>query len=776
MKKQMRLLLCCLIFVLMASGVSFTAEAATPKKTKLTQDEETHTFSNAKDGSFRYDYAVKSDYYRGVAVDESTKIRYILIDYGDRLWAVVADGDSEWTGSYDTSSYLANMSTSFKPSTTKTVLQIKKNKTGNTYLENGFYYADDYSILTTGFSMDTYYINGAKAKGVKEIDGVYYFFQKGKQVTKTGWYQSGKTYVYVSKKQVKYRFNGLVCYQYKASGKKRVTNKFLTINDVEYRFDKAGNLEQGFQEIAGEYYYFQDGRARINYYKKVGKYGYYFGADGKAVRNTWVKHKKIDRYFAASGHNTRIFYAADYTKADKAGRYMLYKNKKWSYAADGIHKINGVYYYFKKSKLGTTSCWYDKNDTTSYYMKKGTVLYKRVYKDNTYRFYQLINNKWKKAKNIWTPAKKGEIHYYNEDGVLQYKYFTEKYKTGAYQKTMWCHNTDTNRWQKMKNMLVSYKTDYYYAGLDGRLLTGEGWHTIDDWSAVYTDAAGKVSKYIYYDAEQDCSVYKQGIYLNEPVTGLVTVQINGKDVYYLIGESGTATTGSQEIGNYIYDFDRYGRAYTRRLEGTLYWNTDEWMARVINTYLGKTNIPCNVFADQAYALAGGDNPIFKLAVKYTDEVTGGIILDRMYTGTEWGGTATISAKLTLSDGTNWLEPDSVVLNSNVTPFSYDALTPGDMIIYYKGKNKEASHVSLYLGKFENAQAVKDYLVKIGISKKKAEACVKDWGTYYGNDGTYWCIHGGMGKTSQVYISNSVYCIPASNNTNTYARKIVNVID
>ena len=44
------------------------------------------------------------------------------------------------------------------------------------------------------------------------------------------------------------------------------------------------------------------------------------------------------------------------------------------------------------------------------------------------------------------------------------------------------------------------KTYYYYAGLDGKLLTGEGWHTIDDWSAVYTDAAGKVSKYIYYDA------------------------------------------------------------------------------------------------------------------------------------------------------------------------------------------------------------------------------------------------------------------------------------
>ena len=70
----------------------------------------------------------------------------------------------------------------------------------------------------------------------------------------------------------------------------------------------------------------------------------------------------------------------------------------------------------------------------------------------------------------------------------------------------------------------------------------------------------------------------------------------------------------------------------------------------------------------------------------------------------------------------------------------------------------------------------EYLIRMGVSKQLAEACVKDWGAYYDNDGTYWCIHGGMGSSSQVYISNSTYCIPASGNTYTYGRKIINVID
>lgn len=81
------------------------------------------------------------------------------------------------------------------------------------------------------------------------------------------------------------------------------------------------------------------------------------------------------------------------------------KIKKWSWVSKGIYKINGTYRYFNKGKLGTTTCWYDADDATAYYMKKGTVLYKRKTSGNTYTFYQLVNNKWKKAKGIWTPGK-----------------------------------------------------------------------------------------------------------------------------------------------------------------------------------------------------------------------------------------------------------------------------------------------------------------------------------------------------------------------------------
>ena len=86
-----------------------------------------------------------------------------------------------------------------------------------------------------------------------------------------------------------------------------------------------------------------------------------------------------------------------------------------------------------------------------------------------------------------------------------------------------------------------------------------------------------------------------------------------------------------------------------------------------------------------------------------------------------------------------MKQDSIQLNSDIVDFSYDALTPGDVIVYYKNGETEASHVSLFLGKFKNAAAVKKYLIRMGVSKQLAEACVKDWGAYYDNDGTYWCI-------------------------------------
>lgn len=782
MKQQnKRLLLLCiaaLLILFMGAGKNTgnVQAAESVKKQELSQDENTHTFSNASDGSFQYDYAVKSDYYKGMGVDESTGLKYALVSYDEKLWAVVVTKKSEFNGSYDTSSYTGKMSLKFKPAMTKTVLRFSKNKTGNTALEKCFYYSDDYSILTTGFSKDIYYIDGTPVKGIKKVAGTYYFFRKGKRVEETGWYPYGRSQVYVKDGKAIFRFSGDACYSFTNGKKQRVTDRYISVKGTVYWFDAAGALAQGMKQAGGEYYYLRDGVSRRNYYKKVDRYGYYFGEDGKAVRDTWVNVKNAMMYFNANARNTKTYYLDGYKDSERIGMYKIYSKNKWNFVTDGIYKIDGSFVYFKDGRHYTSTRWYSSNDTTMYYIRKGEVLYKRKQSGNGYVLYQANGVRWKKVSSMWAPYNKGKTFYYDKNGTSLYRYFNASYSKSKYRNTVWIYDEGSSGWQQVTDKLLNIHSDYYYIPEDGVIKAEEGWQTIDKKTAVYTDASGKVSKYIYYDKTGKYSIYREGQKLDQIVPGIVTVQINGKTVYYLMNEQGQSVSGSQSVDGYLYDFDKYGRAYSRRLEGSVYWDTDAWMKRVILAYLGKTNIYCNVFVDQAFALAGGDDPSQKLAVQYTSPEKGGILLDRMYTGTEWGGAGTVTGKVVLSDGKSWMKQDSIQLNSDIVDFSYDALTPGDVIVYYKNGETEASHVSLFLGKFKNAAAVKKYLIQMGVSKQLAEACVKDWGTYYDNDGTYWCIHGGMGSSSQVYISNSTYCIPASGNTYTYGRKIINVID
>ena len=782
MKQQdKRLILLCiaaLLILFMGAGKNTgnVQAAESVKKQELSQDENTHTFSNASDGSFQYDYAVKSDYYKGMGVDESTGLKYALVSYDEKLWAVVVTKKSEFNGSYDTSSYTGKMSLKFKPATTKTELRFSKNKTGNTALEKCFYYSDDYSILTTGFSKDIYYIDGTPVKGIKKVAGTYYFFRKGKRVDETGWYPYGRSQVYVKDGKAIFRFSGDACYSFTNGKKQRVTDRYISVKGTVYWFDAAGALAQGMKQAGGEYYYLRDGVSRRNYYKKVDRYGYYFGEGGKAVRDTWVNVKNAMMYFNANARNTKTYYLDGYKDSERIGMYKIYSKNKWNFVTDGIYKIDGSFVYFKNGRHYTSTRWYSSNDTTMYYIRKGEVLYKRKQSGNGYVLYQANGVRWKKVSSMWAPYNKGKTFYYDKNGTSLYRYFNASYSKSKYRNTVWIYDAGSSGWQQVTDKLLNIHSDYYYIPEDGVIKAEEGWQTIDKKTAVYTDASGKVSKYIYYDKTGKYSIYREGQKLDQIVPGIVTVQINGKTVYYMMNEQGQSVSGSQSVDGYLYDFDKYGRAYSRRLEGSVYWDTDAWMKRVILAYLGKTNIYCNVFVDQAFALAGGDDPSQKLAVQYTSPEKGGILLDRMYTGTEWGGAGTVTGKVVLSDGKSWMKQDSIQLNSDIVDFSYDALTPGDVIVYYKNGETEASHVSLFLGKFKNAAAVKKYLIRMGVSKQLAEACVKDWGAYYDNDGTYWCIHGGMGSSSQVYISNSTYCIPASGNTYTYGRKIINVID
>ena len=347
MKQQnKRLILLCiaaLLILIMGAGKNTgnVQAAESVKKQELSQDENTHTFSNASDGSFQYDYAVKSDYYKGMGVDESTGLKYALVSYDEKLWAVVVTKKSEFNGSYDTSSYTGKMSLKFKPATTKTVLRFSKNKTGNTALEKCFYYSDDYSILTTGFSKDIYYIDGTPVKGIKKVAGTYYFFRKGKRVDETGWYPYGRSQVYVKDGKAIFRFSGDACYSFTNGKKQRVTDRYISVKGTVYWFDAAGALAQGMKQAGGEYYYLRDGVSRRNYYKKVDRSGYYFGEDGKAVRDTWVNVKNAMMYFNANARNTKTYYLDGYKDSERIGMYKIYSKNKWNFVTDGIYKIAG---------------------------------------------------------------------------------------------------------------------------------------------------------------------------------------------------------------------------------------------------------------------------------------------------------------------------------------------------------------------------------------------------------------------------------------------------
>lgn len=750
------------------------AELQKVSRTELIQNTKTHTFSNSSDGKFVYSYAKKSDYYVGEGVDESTGLKYGILRYDDKLWAVCISKKSGFLGSYDTSSFLANNSSVFHSATTKTKLILTVNNSGNAYISSYFFYADDYSILTTGVSAGRYYKNGRKASGIVDVNGNYDLFLKGLLVEKAGWHQYGSKLVKVSKGHVKYKFDGKRVVKYTGLAKKVLKKCFIDINGTRYRIDETGGLAQGFTKIKEDIYYFDKGVAVTNTLVDDGKFVYYLGDDGKAVKKQWVQINNTTRYFNTNGKNTKLFYELSYSDKSLAGKYSVYQKGSFTWITDGVYWINGELLYFKNGIHKQSNGWYNANEKTAYYIQKGYVVYKQRVAGGKNHLYGLENSAWKKVKSFWGPVKKGERFFYNSKGEVSRKYLTEKYNIPGYRRTVWDYNSKKKTWSKIKNEIVKIEDYYYYAGSDGVLKNTAGWYDIEQDSACYVDNASHVYAYFYYSEKKGCTVYKEGTNLGKPVAGVKRVPVNGKMYYYYIGANGYSQSGTMEIGGYIYTFDQYGRTDIRRIAGRVNWNSEVWMNRVINKYLGRTEIDCDAFIRKAFLFAGNTDPDIPYSLRYLDSSTGGIKFKQKYTCTDWVN-KTVKASAYLSNGSVWGEKETIVLNEDIVDFSYDALTPGDVIVYYKEGETEASHGSIYLGRFVSANAVKAYLRKMGIAEDIINTCVKDWGTYYGNNGTYWCIHGGMGSNRQVYISNSCEIIP-SGDTFTYAKKVINVLD
>ena len=133
----------------------------------------------------------------------------------------------------------------------------------------------------------TYYYNakGQKAKGLKEIKGKYYFFDKQGVLYKNGWKTIKGNKYYFSKK------NGAASTGAAKIGKKkylftkkgRLCGTGIQKYGKKYYYTKKGIIQTGLKTVKGKTYYFTaKGSAKTGWFTYKGKQ-YYFGANGIAV-------------------------------------------------------------------------------------------------------------------------------------------------------------------------------------------------------------------------------------------------------------------------------------------------------------------------------------------------------------------------------------------------------------------------------------------------------------------------------------------------------------
>ncbi len=744
-------------------------DATSPSELKI--NKKRHRFSNASDGLFYMEYAEGEDYFVGSVTDSSTEVTYCLIRYEEAFYLVVADGSSKYRGTYHENSFIKLGSKKYNEKTKKISLIVSDKKAEYTTRVKSFHYNEDYSLRITGWYDGLYYTEGELATELIARAGNYDLFTDGKLVTLDGWYTLDDKKVKIAGGHVNLVFDGKNCYKYLGTSSSLVKNMAVNIDGVSYRFDKKGELANGLFTIRGGYYYYTNGIKFCSGEKKVGKLYYYFQADGKALTNTWLLHKNRLKYYSDNGVCSKVYYTDSY-KGSNCNKLKQLVNGKWSFVKKGVYEVNGTYYLFKNNGArykGTR--WYQDNRKTYYYVKKGVALNKLAVSGKTYKYYYNDNGKWRYSRNEWLPKFDNMYLKTNSKGVVDIKYYRTNYSDTSYQGTYWKYNG--SEWKKTKKAVVEINGGYYCIDAKGKTVRTNGWHTLTDRKAAYVSKSGKVYKYVYYNTNRKYSIYKTGYGLDKSSEGLKTAVINGATVYYYTDAKGNALTNQTvTIGDYAYQFDQYGIAHSKKFCGEINCDFDIWMKRVMKNLLGKKGLPCNFLVTQALRYAGGNNASIKNAVKYNGYSEGGIAVTSASNCSFWIN-GNVTADIVISDGNSWQNKKEYTINGTIMDFSYDNLTPGDAILYYMDGDYE--HISMYIGQFDSAADVRAYLVSLGVSEEKANACVKTWGAYYDNDSTYWCIHGGMGADSEVYISNTCHEIPAGGSSEV-ATKIVKMFN
>ena len=245
-------------------------------------------------------------------------------------------------------------------------------------------------IITIG-SDKYYYKKGVKQKGLQVIDGNTYFFSRiGSNQMRYGFFKIDNYYYYfdevtgvakngyqtVEGKQKYFLSNG------------RMAVGITIIDDVKYYFDKNGDMAYGFQEEAGNTYFFtriSDHRMRCGFFK-IDDYYYYFDEITGIMQKGFKIVDGKKRFFSRLNGQMRTGWV-------KIDGYMHYFYPATGEMAVGEVTIDGVKYTFKSDGKVKDGFVTDSNGNTKY-----------IYADGSY------------AKDWVTLV--GVKHFFNSQGIL----------------------------------------------------------------------------------------------------------------------------------------------------------------------------------------------------------------------------------------------------------------------------------------------------------------------------------------------------------------------
>ena len=453
--------------------------------------------------------------------------------------------------------------------------------------EDWYYYGTDGSgargILT--INGKTYLFNQwgeMQTNYSKAEDGwLYYFGEDGvlqtkQSLEKGGWVKAGKNWYYAKDSQlVKGEFLTLGQYiYYMDEDGVLAADKSIELYDEEsdkyryYRADKNGRLIKGWyeDEYLSRYYYLSDGSCAQGFQEIAGEIYYFSEYTGALMTDSSFEaydwNSQSDKHYRTDekGKVIKGWYEDDYED-----RYYYLSDGS---RAEGFQEIDGEIYYFDEDDgvlcMNKSFSIYDQNshNTKDYRADENGKLIRGWYKEGSVWYYYgtdrsgargilTINGKTYyfvggELQTNTVIVSEGYLYYFDENGVQQTKQSLEKdgwVKAGE----GWFYVKDN---QLVKDKLLTVGQYTYYIGSDGKMRTD--------------------TTFWWYDEEKD----EGNRYRVDKAGHLVKGWYKDGDIWYYYKTDGSNADGTLTINGKTYLFNRWGEMrtnYSRAEDGWLYY-------------------------------------------------------------------------------------------------------------------------------------------------------------------------------------------------------------